>query len=241
MRLAFISDLHLCPQSEARNQVLYNLLSGWKNELDGLYILGDFFDFWCGDDDDNSFIRKIKQSFQDFTQSVPIYFITGNHDFALSKGFAKATGITLIKDMTILKLPNTTVLLSHGDAFCSLDIAYQRSKLILQNPITMSILRMLPLAWRYKIKDKLEHKSAQVFNTKPKETYHIVDATVCKFAKRYLADTVIHGHTHNPGIYSIKTQDGLISRLEIPDWADRAPGGYIMFEDGQFTLHYASN
>ncbi|MBP9743318.1 MAG: UDP-2,3-diacylglucosamine diphosphatase, partial [Burkholderiales bacterium] len=139
MRLAFISDLHLCPQSESRNQTFSNLMSQWKKELDGLYILGDFFDFWCGDDDDNDFIRKIKHIFHDFTQAVPIYFIRGNHDFALGTEFAKATGITLIKDMSILKLPNTTVLLSHGDAFCSLDLAYQRTKLILQNPVTLFI------------------------------------------------------------------------------------------------------
>ncbi|MDQ5920829.1 MAG: UDP-2,3-diacylglucosamine hydrolase [Pseudomonadota bacterium] len=236
MKLVFISDLHLSIQTPDKNEVFYSLMNKWQHELDALYILGDFFDFWCGDDDDNVFIRKIKTSFRSFTHRAPIYFIRGNHDFGLGRKFAKDTGITIIKDMSILKTPKQTILLSHGDAFCTLDIAYQRLKLILQNPIVMFILRQLPLAWRYKIKDKLEHKSGITFNAKPQETYHVVNSTIIQFAKKHGANIVIHGHTHNPGLYEIKANNCTISRFEIPDWADRAPGGYIMLDNEEFTI-----
>ena len=77
MKLAFISDLHLSENTSTKNHLFYSLIEKWKNELDALYILGDFFDFWCGDDDDNAFIRETKLSLKSFSQKNPIYFITG--------------------------------------------------------------------------------------------------------------------------------------------------------------------
>jgi UDP-2,3-diacylglucosamine hydrolase len=237
MKLVFISDLHLSAKTHNSNQLFYNLMEKWRAELDGLYILGDFFDFWCGDDDDNEFIREIKASLRAFTRHKPIYFRGGNHDFAIGKKFALDTGITLIPDMSVLKVGSNTILLSHGDTFCTLDISYQRLKMVLQNPLTIFILRRLPLSWRYKIKDKLEHKSGESFNSKPDSTYHVVDATVVKFATQHKANVVIHGHTHRPSLYQIKTPTGIISRFEIPDWADRLPGGYIILNDNKIEIH----
>lgn len=228
MKLVFISDLHLSDKTIEHNKIFYKLMESWQQELDALYILGDFFDCWCGDDDDNEFIREIKNCFKSFTKHKPIYFLSGNHDFGVGKRFAKETGITLIPDMTVIKIANNTILLSHGDTFCTLDISYQRFKKVLQNPLTIFILRLLPLNLRYKIKNKLEYKSHKTFNAKPIETYHIVDATVIKYANKYSANIVIHGHTHRPNLYKINTPNGIISRFEIPDWADRKPGGYVM-------------
>lgn len=237
MKLAFISDLHLSEDTFDKNQIFYSLMEKWANELDALYILGDFFDFWCGDDDDNAFIREMKNVFKKFSSKKPLYFMTGNHDFAIGKQFAKETGMQILKDMSTVKIGGNTILLSHGDTFCTLDIAYQRLKLVLQNPITLFILRRMPLSWRYKIKDKLEHKSGETFNSKPQETYHVVDSTVIKYAKKNKANIVIHGHTHNPNLYQIKTENITISRFEIPDWADREPGGYILVEDDRIKIH----
>ena len=239
MKIAFISDLHLSDQTVTSNQLFYKLMSRWQDELDALYILGDFFDFWCGDDDDNAFLREMKNVLASFAKVKPLYFITGNHDFAISSLFAKQTGVTLLPDMSVLHVGSNTILLSHGDTFCTLDIAYQRLKKILQNRVTLFILRRLPLSWRYKIKDKLEHKSGETFNSKPQETYHVVEASVIEYADRYNANIVIHGHTHRPNIYKIKTDGRIIIRYEIPDWADRAPGGYILLEDDKIEIKYA--
>ncbi len=237
MKLVFISDLHLSGKTPEHNKIFLNLMTKWQNELDALYILGDFFDFWCGDDDDNQFIRTIKHSFKSFTQYKPIYFLGGNHDFGVGNKFAKETGIKLIPDMTVLKVGVNNILLSHGDTFCTLDISYQRLKLILQNRTTKFILRQVPLSWRYKIKDKLEHKSSEVFNAKPNETYHVVDDAVIKYASKHSANIVIHGHTHRPNLYQISTPNGIISRYEIPDWADHKPGGYIILDNESIEIH----
>ena len=123
MKLAFISDLHLSEHTPKNNQIIYAQMTKWQTELDALYILGDFFDFWCGDDDDNQFIRDIKLSLQTFSRLKPIYFIWGNHDFGIGKRFAKETGITLIKDCTMLRVGKNNILLCHGDVFCTLDIS----------------------------------------------------------------------------------------------------------------------
>lgn len=237
MKIAFISDLHLSEHTNSNNQLFYAQMIKWQNELDALYILGDFFDFWCGDDDDNVFIREIKHSLKTFTAHKPIYFIWGNHDFAIGKRFAYETGVTLIKDCTMLNVGNHNILLSHGDVFCTLDIAYQRLKLVLQNRVLLWILRRTPLSFRYWIKNKLEHKSSETFNTKPQETYHVVDSSIAKIAEKHKANVVIHGHTHNPNYYKVITKHGIISRFEIPDWVDRPPGGYVMLSDDTIKIH----
>jgi UDP-2,3-diacylglucosamine hydrolase len=238
LKLAFISDLHLSPNTPDNNQILFNLLESWQHNLDGLYILGDFFDYYLGDDDNNEFTLSIKNAFRKFTKYTPIYFIVGNHDFGLGRGFAKETGIKIIRDLTTIKVANNTIMLSHGDTFCTLDIKYQRMKKILQNPLLKYILRKTPLSWRYKLKETLENKAAGDFNAMPQDTYHVVDNTIIKFAKPRHANIVIHGHTHKPGHYSIKMDSSTIERYEIPDWADRDGGGYIMIEDDKIQLYY---
>jgi UDP-2,3-diacylglucosamine hydrolase len=132
--------------------------------------------------------------------------------------------------------------LSHGDVFCSLDIGYQRMKKILQNPITMFILRKIPLSWRYKLKDMLKNKSSSTsYNPYNQHIYQVVDNTVAQFAKKYKADVVIHGHTHKPNYYQVKLDDNIvITRIEIPDWVNRKPGGYVILEDTTIKI-YDSN
>jgi len=238
LKLAFISDLHLSPDTPQNNQLLFNLLKSWQHSLDALYILGDFFDYYLGDDDNNEFTLSVKKAFSEFTKNVPIYFIGGNHDFGLGHIFVRETGVKIIRDLSTIEVANNTILLSHGDAFCTLDIKYQRMKKVLQNPLLMYILRKTPLSWRYKLKEALESKSAKVFNTEPNETYHVVDSTIAKIARQKHANIVIHGHTHKPGRYLIKTDDLTIERYEIPDWADRSGGGYIMLEDENIHIHF---
>lgn len=242
MQLIFISDLHLSPDTEAHNQIFYDLLVKWQSEIDALYILGDFFDYWLGDDDSNHFIETMKAKLLEFSKIKPIYYITGNHDFAIGYKFAEDTGIKLLKDCQTIDVLGKRILLSHGDVFCSLDRHYQKMKKILQNPILLAILRICPLTWRRKLKELLEHKASGALNKKPKYTYHVVDDTVLKIANNSLAHVVIHGHTHNPGKYFIKNNNNHnenknILRVEIPDWSDHKAGGYILIKDDKIIVH----
>lgn len=238
MKLVFISDLHLSNESTDNNQRFYDLLNQWKGTIDALYILGDFFDYWLGDDDSSPFIEEIKQKLKQFTQLTPTYFIHGNHDFGLADVFAKQTGISYISDCSVINLSQMQILLSHGDVFCTLDIGYQRMKKILRNPFIMWVLRKTPLSWRYKLKSYLENKSSKGFDSKPKHTYHVVDATIAQIAKAKGANIVIHGHTHRPGHYQIKDKlrNITINRYEIPDWQDHSGGGYVILDGDTISI-----
>lgn len=236
MNLIFIADLHLKPDSQSKNQIFFRLLASWQQRIAALYILGDFFDYWIGDDDDNPFIREIKQHLQQFTRHTPLYFKGGNHDFAVGKKFAQQTGIQLIKDLTTIRFGQHTMLLSHGDTFCTLDVSYQNMKRILQNPIIMFLLLKLPLKLRYKLKEILERKSANQTNLKPAHVYAVVNDSIAKLAQLATANVVIHGHTHHPGHYSITTANANIERYEIPDWEDHYPGGYIEVSKTAVTI-----
>lgn len=238
MKLAFISDLHLSENSFDSNQIFFGLMKKWQNELDALYILGDFFDYWLGDDDNNLFITEIEQTLKNFGK--PIYFIHGNHDFVIGKKFAKRTNVTLLPDLSTIKTEKHTILLSHGDTFCTLDTGYQIYKKIIRNPLLMVTMLRTPLKLRRKIKDLLENKSSEHFNKSQLEVYSVVNTTIKVLANKHKADVVIHGHTHNPGHYIIDNKPQKdINRFEIPDWSDRKPGGYILLENDKFTIHQA--
>lgn len=237
MKLIFISDLHLSPNTPEANQLFFQLLDKWCGQIDGLYILGDFFDYWLGDDDDNSFISAVRSNLKQFSLTTPIYFRGGNHDFAVGKKFAKQAGMQLIPDMTTLKIGSETILLSHGDTFCTLDLGYQKMKRILQNPIVMFILRKIPLKLRYKLKESLESKSHATTNSRPEHHYMVVDESILGYAERANATIVIHGHTHRPGSYLLTSKNATpICRYEIPDWQDHQAGGYIELNENQINI-----
>jgi UDP-2,3-diacylglucosamine hydrolase len=110
-------------------------------------------------------------------------------------------------------------------------------KKILQHPITMFILRKIPLFLRYKLKEKLEKKSHAQTGSKPDYIYLVVDDSIAEYITKHQADAVIHGHTHRPGYYSVQLADGkIIPRYEIPDWEDNPPGGYIIAEDSKIMI-----
>ena len=242
MQIAFISDLHLSPNTPDKNQLFYCLLQKFVDDkFDALYILGDFFDYWLGDDDINEFSQAMINKFTQATKHLKIYFLHGNHEFAIGKVFCQQTGIQRIQDMTTLYTGEHKILLSHGDTFCTLDLGYQKMKRIIQNPVVIAILRKLPLSMRYKIKALMERGSHATNHKTPKppETYHVVDSAIIDFADKYGADTIIHGHTHRPGHYSIqRAEASRLNRYETPDWEDHEAGGYLVYSNNCFKFEH---
>lgn len=224
----FMSDLHLMQEDHAKTQLFADLLKQWQHDdnIDEVYILGDLFDYWLGDDDENEFIIAVKEIFTNFSQYKPIYFIHGNHDFAIGKKFAAQTGLILLPDCSVITKFNQRILLSHGDCFCSHDVAYQITKKIIRQRLLLFVLLHLPLKWRYKIKDILQNTKIRS-KIDDKKKYYVVDATISKIATQQQASIVIHGHTHTPGHYQITTTGQTLERYEIPDWGDMKRGGYI--------------
>ena len=236
--IIFISDLHLSEDTPDRNQLFISYLKKWRGNIDALYILGDFFDYWLGNDDKTHFTTMIKNYLKEFTEYTPIYFIGGNHDFAIDDEFAHDTNIKLLSDCSIINIDNTKILISHGDIFCTLDVKYQRMKKVLQNKLVVYLLKKIPLSLRRKLKDKLQKESHEAYNKTKPETYNVVDDAIYQHAKQTNANFVVHGHTHRPGYYLVMSNKNIVPRIEIPDWTKKPYGGFVTYNNNEFNVLY---
>lgn len=199
----FISDLHLAPDTPAVTHAFKALLSGPAQKADALYILGDFFETWIGDDDQSSFNLDVIKSLHHFTQTskIPTYFMHGNRDFLIGERFAQQAGITLIPDPTLITLYSKRILLLHGDLLCTLDTEYQAFRKKRSHPLFKIITYITPLCIRRNIANKLRQKSKQHQKTVDSSITDVCPQEVEKFFKQYQVDMMIHGHTHRPAIH----------------------------------------
>src|SRR3990167_6495149 len=145
----FISDLHLQKAQPQITDAFLQTLQKQAVDAEKLYILGDFFNYWVGDDDPNPFLAEIEGVLREFSKHhSPVYLLPGNRDFLLNETFAKRAGITLLKDPTVIDLYGTPTLLTHGDALCTLDKGYQRFRQFTHQPWFKAFFRQWPLGWR---------------------------------------------------------------------------------------------
>lgn len=232
--IVFISDLHLSPSNTQKNIFFKKKLLSWQGKIDALYMLGDIFDYWLSDEDQD--FADIINLFIEFTKHTPAYMILGNHDFLISHKFVDKTKIKIIPDLFLIKLNNTTIMLSHGDTFCTKDIGYQLLKLILQNRLTVAIAQFININCKKKIKSIIEsigqkNNKQQLKVHNPR--YSVVDSTIVKHLIKNKAEILIHGHTHNPNKYCLKHN---LMRYELPDWHGQRQGGYLLYQNGSFIL-----
>lgn len=240
MKIIFISDLHLSANTIANNVIFCNLLSKWVKEIDQLYILGDLFDTWIGDDDQNEFISQIQKALKEFSQYKPVFFIRGNHDYLIGKKFSQLTGVKILPDLTIIQQDDLKIMLSHGDAFCTLNKSYQWFKLFYNNRLIKFISANLPLKLRKKILYYVQVTATKNKSHKDKpyagDKYKVNHKTIINLANKLGASTIIHGHTHDPNIEYLNDGINTFTRAEIPDWQHNKAGGYLLLEDSQLSL-----
>lgn len=226
----FISDLHLSPQTP-------KLVEGFKNFVnhtplsDTLYILGDFFDAWIGDDEDTPTYTDIQQFLKEKTSAgLRIYFMKGNRDFAIGKQFAKNTGVTLLNDPTLLRLHGKSILLMHGDSLCTQDKSYMRFRAIIRHPLVLFILLILPLGLRRLIANKLRGKSQIANSDKPMEIMDVNQQEVERVLDESGADILLHGHTHRPARHPLGDKE----RIVLGDWHNT--GWTLAINDDEIEL-----
>lgn len=215
----FISDLHLSEQYPA----IYNSLQQFVQSqiqnphLDAVYILGDLFDTWIGDDHSSYFINQIYCLLRLFTKNhIKLYIMQGNRDFLLGKAFADNCQAVLLSDPTIIDLYGITTVLTHGDILCTQDIAYQRFRRCVRNPFIQKFFLSLPLYGRQYIAKILRQKSQAYFlkTQHPFPQKGIDLKTAEKVIQNHQAQQLIHGHTHQP---MIESHDSY-TRCVLPDW-----------------------
>jgi UDP-2,3-diacylglucosamine hydrolase len=220
----FISDLHLEENRPDSTQQFLQLLKNCHASVDALYILGDLFEAWIGDDDDTPFHRSIIEALHSATQKgLAIYFLHGNRDFLIGKKFLKDTGCKLLAEEEKIILYNTPVLLMHGDTLCTRDVAYLKWRKKSRNPILHTLLFSIwPLALRKRFAQKMREKSAQHTQHAALEIMDVTQEEVERVMQKHQVHFLIHGHTHQPGMHSFTRANATATRIVLGAWHDRA-------------------
>jgi UDP-2,3-diacylglucosamine hydrolase len=227
LRALFISDLHLTEERPEANERFIGFLEEKAPSADALYILGDFFEYWIGDDDlAEPFNAVIAGLLQDLSRrGVQLYLMHGNRDFLIGERFCAATGARLLEDPTVKEIQGIPTLLMHGDTLCTDDLEYQAWRRKARSPEFQAEFLAKPLAERRRAIVQMREKSRQVVQEKTAEIMDVNDDAVRQALRRHGVRRLIHGHTHRPGRHAIDVDGQRCERWVLPDWYGR--GGYI--------------
>ncbi|SDB47657.1 UDP-2,3-diacylglucosamine hydrolase [Pseudidiomarina indica] len=218
----FIADLHLSPARPDITALFQHFLEHQARHAEALYILGDLFDVWIGDDDTSDFATAVQAALRQLTQSgVPVCFMAGNRDFLIGKRFAQQTGVQILTEPTLIDLYGTPTLLLHGDTLCTDDVSYQRFRKVIRHPVVQRLLLCLPLRTRMSIAQRLRATS-KTQQPLTEEQLKIMDANpqaVQNAFMQYQVRQMIHGHTHRPAIHQHSLPQGQVAeRIVVGDW-----------------------
>lgn len=229
----FISDLHLCPADPATAQAFASFLSGPARQAQALYLLGDLFEYWIGDDQlaDPFYAARCRELVALAASGVPLYFMAGNRDFLCGQRFARACGLTILPDPATIEIEGETVLLSHGDLLCTHDASYQRYRRIVHHRAVQWLWRHLPRFVREKEARRLRERSQSETRRKPADWTDVNPEAVEALLNQAGASHLIHGHTHRAATH--QHTNGI--RHVLPDWHD-GRGGYLVYDDAGWRL-----
>ena len=218
----FIADLHL---AQNRPDITACFLSFLKNDApkaQTLYILGDLFEYWIGDDDKNPFVVEVANALKSVSLlGTNIFFIHGNRDFLLGKRYGKACGMELLPETDVIDLYGKPVLIMHGDTLCTRDIAYQAFRKKSRSWWWQAIVKNLPLFVRKKIAEDYRKKSASATALKSQEIMDVTEKEVICQLELHNSQLLIHGHTHRPNIHHIQANNMAAQRIVLGDWYEQ--------------------
>ena len=219
MSVLFISDLHLEAERPDITRAFLHFLATRARTAEALYILGDFFEAWIGDDGMDEFQHSIARALRELSDTgTRIFLMHGNRDFLIGQAFCREAGCTLLRDPSLIDLDGEKILLMHGDSLCTLDVAYMKLRRWLRNPLTLFILRSLPLATRHKLARKLRKESRAQTRMKASEIVDVTPAEVERIMRDKGVRILIHGHTHRPAVHELEIDGRPARRIVLGDW-----------------------
>ncbi len=231
MRVLFISDLHLNEDSPAAVRAFFAFLEGPAQTANALYILGDLFEYWAGDDDDTPLARQIATALTVLAKNgVRIFFMAGNRDFLLGADYARDASLERLPDPTLLALDDSRVLISHGDMLCTDDTAYQTYRSQVRESQWQQAFLARPLTERKQIIHGLRQRSIAAKQEKAAEIMDVNDSAVTALLREYDYPVLVHGHTHRPARHLHNVDGRQCERWVLSDWHDHAP--YLEWEGG---------
>ncbi|MBD8164249.1 UDP-2,3-diacylglucosamine diphosphatase [Erwinia persicina] len=228
----FIADIHLCTEEPAITAGFLHFLRREAQHADALYILGDLFEAWIGDDDPNPLHAEVAHALRQLP--VPCYFIHGNRDFLLGKRFAKASGMTLLPEEQVLDLYGRRVLIMHGDTLCTDDQGYLRFRAKVQQRWLQTLFLALPLFVRQRIALKMRAGSRQANSSKSQEIMDVNQQAVVAAMSGHQVQWLIHGHTHRPAVHPLLIQGQAAERLVLGAWHEE--GSMIKVSPDEISL-----
>ena len=215
----FLSDLHLPPDASALRERFQRFLTGPAREATAVYILGDLFESWIGDDVGMQIYAAEVGSLAALTaQGVPVYFQHGNRDFMVGADFFALTGVRALPDPHTIELQGRATLISHGDLLCTDDVGYQRWRRFSRTRWAQWIFLRLPRARREKIAGGLRSGSDTAKRNKAENIMDVNARAVRSLMAQHGVTQLIHGHTHRPGTYAVDLPIGMAQRIVLPDW-----------------------
>lgn len=231
----FIADLHLCAEEPAITAGFLAFLRRDALKADALYILGDLFEAWIGDDDPDPLHAEIAAALRVLQQQgIPCYFIHGNRDFLLGRRFAAASGMTLLPEEQVLKLYNKQILIMHGDTLCTDDQGYQRFRRKVHQRWLQRLFLALPLFIRQRIAVKMRAGSKQANSGKESAIMDVNAQAVEETMARHQVNTLLHGHTHRPAVHQLEVKGQPAERLVLGAW--HTEGSMIRLSEHETTL-----
>lgn len=240
MTTLFVSDLHLDPTRPQATRLFLDFLAGEARETAALYILGDLFEAWVGDDDPSGVGSTVAGGLRALSASgVAVHFQRGNRDFLLGNGYARRAGITILPDPAVVLLHGNPVLLTHGDLLCSDDTTYQQFRAQTRDPGWQARFLAQPLeariAFAAQARAASQARQGELRDAGTMETITDVAATtVDEYFTRYGVDTMIHGHTHRPAIHALDVDGRERRRIVLGDWYEQ--GSVLRVDADGFRL-----
>lgn len=217
--ILLISDLHLEEQRPDISRAFLRFLKTRAAQAEALYILGDFFEVWVGDDGMTPFQHEIASALRTLSDGgTRLYLMHGNRDFMIGQAFCKEAGCTLLRDPHVATLGGERVLLMHGDSLCTRDEGYMRMRRLLRNPLSLLILHSLSLARRQKIASKLRSTSKKETRMKASDIVDVTPDEVLRVMRKHQVRTLIHGHTHRPATHALQIDGQAAQRIVLGDW-----------------------
>ncbi|MBT5861888.1 MAG: UDP-2,3-diacylglucosamine diphosphatase [Gammaproteobacteria bacterium] len=222
MTTLFISDLHLEAGRPEIGEQFLSFLGDEARDAEALYILGDLFEVWLGDDDPNPYYTSMKVAIRELTDSgVPVFFMHGNRDFTIGEIFSGETGVEILDDPVIVDLYGQSVLLSHGDALCTDDVQYQQVRAMTRNPEWQTMMLAKSIEERIAFSIQARKDSMAHSNSVSAEIMDVNLEAIVATLRQHGTSIMLHGHTHRPAIHDVDLGNRLATRIVLGDWFEQ--------------------
>ena len=235
MSYCFISDLHLNEDRPDITKAFLNFLENTACKAEKLYILGDLFEAWIGDDDQNEFISKVQNALIKISKTTKVFFMHGNRDFLVGPEFASSAGMKILNDPVVEEMFGNPVLMMHGDLLCIKDIDYQKFRKVSRDIKWQTEFLSKSLGERRKIAQDLRSASKEATGGKKEEIMDVSESEVIKMIRESSVNLLIHGHTHRPNSHNIDLENHTAKRMVLGDWDEY--GWYIWMDSNSCELN----